>query len=424
MWGHCRACPGGAMIEKLEEAMPKRSATPPRDMPGGGAYRTSHRLCFALLLLVLTLVAACQRRPAGALGVEDLNPVRDSYPWRLPEGFPPPPVPADNPITAEKVELGRRLFYDRRLSGNQSYSCASCHRPELAFSDGLAHAVGSTGQLHPRSTMSLANVGYNLTLTWADSGLVRIEDQASIPMFNQHPVELGLAGRMDEALQRLASDPGYVELFAEAFPQSGGEISLRTVQQALATFQRTLLSMDSAYDRYVYLGESGALSEAARRGMKLFFSERLACSKCHSGFNFSGPVRQRGRPDPSAAFHNTGLYNIDGRGGYPSQDTGLHQLSKRPRDMGRFRAPTLRNIAVTAPYMHDGSIATLQEVLEHYAVGGRNGSGNPLKSPLLRGFELTGQQQADLIEFLKSLTDEGFLKEPGFGRSQARGVGR
>ncbi|MEE8585787.1 MAG: MbnH family di-heme enzyme [Acidobacteriota bacterium] len=361
---------------------------------------------------------ACQRRPSGAIGVEDLNPPRDSYPWRLPQGFPPPPVPPANPVRPEKVELGRRLFYDRRLSGNQSYSCASCHRPELAFSDGLAQAIGSTGQVHPRSAMSLANVGYNATLTWADPGLRRLEEQAGIPMFNQHPVELGLAGRMDEALLRLSSDPQTVELFRKAFPHQAGEISLQAVQQALATFQRTLLSMDSPYDRYVYGGESAALSDSARRGLQLFFSDQLACSECHAGFNFSGPVQVRGRPPPPAAFHNTGLYNLDGKGRYPSSDTGLHKLTKRSRDMGRFRAPTLRNIAVTAPYMHDGSIATLQEVLEHYAAGGRHGRRNPLKSPLLKGFELNGQQKADLILFLKSLTDEGFLTDPRFAEPE------
>ena len=166
---------------------------------------------------------ACQHRPSGAIGVEDLNPPRDSYPWRLPQGFPPPPFPPGNPVTPEKVELGRRLFYDTRLSGNQSYSCANCHRPELAFSDGLAQAVGATGQVHPRSAMSLANVGYNATLTWADPKVRRLERQAGIPMFNQHPVELGLAGRMDEALLRLSSDPKYVELFGAAYPHRAGE---------------------------------------------------------------------------------------------------------------------------------------------------------------------------------------------------------
>lgn len=368
-----------------------------------------------LFLLAAGLLSpACGSRAPGALRVEDLAPVRDRYPWRLPQAFPPPYVPPDNPVTPAKVELGRRLFYDKRLSGNLTYSCADCHQPQRAFTDGLSHALGSTGQSHPRSAMSLTNVGYEATLTWAEPEVQSLEQQVVIPMFNQEPVELGLAGRTEEALGRLSSDPGYVQSFADAFPEQNGEITLHTVQQALATFERTLISMDSPYDRYVFGGQSDALTKSAQRGMRLFFSKRLACSQCHSGFNFAGPVRTERDEPPTPVFHNTGLYNLDGQGAYPAQDTGLHKSTGRAGDMGRFRAPTLRNIAVTAPYMHDGSIATLGGVLEHYAAGGRSGRGNPLTSPLLKGFKLDDQQKADLIEFLNSLTDQGFLTDPRF----------
>jgi len=348
------------------------------------------------------------------------------YEWQLPRGFPVPRVPADNPMSASKVELGRRLFYDRRLSGNRTQACASCHRQEKAFTDGLPRARGSTGQLHPRSTLSLTNAAYNLTLDWADPRLTRLEQQARIPLFNTRPVELGMAGREQELLARLAADPRYPRQFAAAFPETPeGEPSLTLdhVLKALAAFVRTLISGDSPYDRLVFQGEMDALSEAAWRGQRLFFSDRLGCAECHAGFNLSGPVTYRGAPPAEPTFHNTGLYNVDGRGGYPPDDTGLHAVTGRRRDMGRFRAPTLRNIAVTAPYMHDGSLATLDAVIDFYARGGReisagphagDGRESPRKSPRISGFQLDPEEKAELLAFLDSLTDPTFLSEPRF----------
>ena len=156
---------------------------------------------------------------------------------------------------------------------------------------------------------------------------------------------------------------------------------------------------------------------------RLFFSERLECFHCHGGFNFADSVDHAKLPEPERAFHNTGLYNIDGKGAYPESDRGLYELTHEPRDMGRFKAPTLRNVAVTAPYMHDGSIATLNEAIDHYAAGGRSidsgpsvgvGSESPLKDPFITGFILSTQERADLLEFLDSLTDESFLKDQRF----------
>jgi len=307
--------------------------------------------------------------------------------------------------------------------GTARRPASSCHRQELAFTDGRARAVGSTGEAHPRSAMSLANVAYAATLTWGDPRLTRLEDQARIPMFNEHPVELGLSGREDEVLRRLRANRDYPWMFSVAFPEDPDPVSLANVTRALASFERILLSGDSPYDRLLYRDDARALSESARRGMRLFFSARLNCSRCHGGFTFSGPIAFEGaRPIP-ATFHNNGLYNLGGAGNYPGDNPGLYGITGRMEDMGRFRAPTLRNIGLTAPYMHDGSIATLSDVIEQYARGGRlvpdgplagDGRDSPRKSDLIRGFDLDARGRTDLVEFLKSLTDGSFVTDPRY----------
>ncbi len=340
---------------------------------------------------------------------------RDSFQWDLPPGFPPPRVPPGEPMTPGRVDLGRHLFYDTRLSGNGTQACAGCHRQELAFTDGRRRAVGSTGEVHARSSPSLANVAYNVSLTWADSGRRSLADQALVPMFGRHPVELGLAGREGELVARLQEDPRYVRLFRAAFPDDRAPIRIENVTRALAAFERTLISANSPYDQLVYQGRMDALSQSAWRGMRLFFSDRLACARCHSGITFSGPIVFEGlktRVEP--AFHNTGLHDLDGPGARPDEDTGLRAVTHRRADTGGFRAPTLRNVALTAPYMHDGSLATLDEVIEHYAAGGGAGRDSRYKSPLIRGFVITPTDKQDLIEFLRSLTDAGFVSDPRF----------
>jgi cytochrome c peroxidase len=331
-------------------------------------------------------------------------------------------------MTPAKVELGRRLFHDRALSGNGTFACSSCHRQELAFTDGRGRAVGSTGELHPRGAMSLANVAYSASLTWADARLTRLEDQARIPMFNEHPVELGLSGHEEELLRRLRAHPGYRGMFSAAFPDDADPVTLANVTRAVASFERTLISGDSPYDRLVYRDDTGALSESAKRGMRLFFSERLNCSRCHGGFTFSGPIAFEGLRPIAPTFHNNGLYNLRGTGDYPDDDPGLYGVTGRKEDMGRFRAPTLRNIELTAPYMHDGSVATLADVIEHYARGGRlvrdgpdagEGRDSPRKSDLVKGFDLDDRGKADLVEFLKSLTDRSFVHDPRFAAPDA-----
>jgi cytochrome c peroxidase len=375
----------------------------------------------------MTVLAARARIMLGALALAacgGTEPGRSDapYTWDLPPGFPAPTVPADNPMTAAKVTLGRHLFYDRRLSQNQTQSCATCHRQARAFTDGRARGLGSTGQNHPRGSMSLANVAYASTLTWANDIVTQLERQALVPMFGETPVELGLGGHEDEMLARLRADARYQQLFPQAFPALPNPFTIDAVTKSLASFERTLISGRAPYDRYEAGLDRDAISESAKRGAALFFSERLECFHCHGGFAFADAVSHQGKAFAETTFHNTGLYNLDGRGAYPPDNTGLLAVSGKPSDMGRFKAPTLRNIAVTAPYMHDGSIATLSEVLDHYAAGGRTipagqpnagvGSKNPFKSELVTGFMLTEAEKADVIQFLESLTDDGFLSDP------------
>ena len=341
------------------------------------------------------------------------------YVWQLPEGFPAPRVPADNPMTVEKVELGRHLFHDPRLSGDGTVSCASCHQPQLAYTDGRSRAVGIHGNVHPRSAMSLTNVAYNATLGWDDPTLTRLEDQALVPLYNLDPPEMGVAGNEAQVLARLNSDNRYRHLFAKSFPNDENSVTMRNVTYALAAFERTLISGNSLYDRWAYGGQTDALSTNARRGARLFFSRRLNCFLCHTGFNLSGPIVYENSDQPEARFHNTGLYNEDGRGAYPKPNTGVHRHSGRPEDMGKFRAPTLRNIALTAPYMHDGSVPTLEAVIDHYMAGGRarlsDSADNrvrpdTVKDSLVSGFYLTPEEKEQLVAFLESLTDERFVQ--------------
>lgn len=342
----------------------------------------------------------------------------EPYVLDLPPGFPELVVPEDNPLTAEKVELGRYLFYETRLSGNETQSCGSCHHQDKAFTDGLTVAEGSTGMLHPRNSNSLTNAGYNASLTWANPTLLDLESQFLVPLFGEDPVELGAS---DETLDRLRGDPLYEDLYAAAFPELDDPIDWDPTVDAMASFTRTMISGDSPFDRFTYQGDSDALSESARRGMVLFFSETLECHHCHGGFNLSEASTHAGSPFDAERYHNTGLYNVDGQGAYPPENTGLYAFTLDPSDMGRFRPPSLRNVALTAPYMHDGSIETLDEVIRHYERGGRlvedgpyagDGRDSPLKSGLVAGFTLTDQERADLVAFLESLTDESFITNP------------
>lgn len=259
--------------------------------------------------------------------------------------------------------------------------------------------------------MSLVNVAYNATFGWADPRLISLEAQIAVPMFNEHPIELGLKGRETDVVRRFIDQPDDARRFREAFPTDASPVSMTNIVKAIASFERTIVSGDSPFDRYLYQDDRSALSASAQRGVTLFFSSPLRCGECHTGFNLSGAVTFEGGPPPDVLFHNTGLYDVDGRGAYPSIDRGLIDVTERAADMGRFRAPTLRNIAVTAPYMHDGSLPTLEAVVVHYASGGAPGR---FKSNRLTGFAITPEETADLIAFLQSLTDQRFLANPAF----------
>lgn len=342
----------------------------------------------------------------------------EEYAWNMPEGFPRPAVPEGNPMSSAKVELGRRFFYDPRLSANGKQACASCHRPEYAFAEPQRRSVGSAGGLNRRNALHLVNVAYNDSLIWAHPGLRTIEQQVLIPMFGDNPVELGIAGNEDEVLRRFRTDDIYQELFDAAFP-GDGPLAFTHVVDAVACFVRSLVSFESPFDDYAYAGRDDALSPAAVRGLDHFFSERFECHHCHGGFNFTQSSTHESVALVDNPFHNTGLYNVGGANAYPSGDQGLYDLTREPSDRGKFRAPTLRNIALTAPYMHDGSLADLGAVLDFYAAGGRDvdsgefagdGRANIHKSQFVQGFEMAPAERAELLAFLHALTDRAFAE--------------
>jgi cytochrome c peroxidase len=387
--------------------------------------RISQRKAWFVIAIAMTNLAT-MLEPAAAQS----SGQKHTYDWRIPAWLPPPPVPDDNPMSDEKTELGRHLFYDKRLSRDGSMSCATCHIQALAFTDGRPQGVGFDGTQGNRNSMGLTNAGYLPVLTWGNPNLRTLETHALVPLFGDNPVEMGMAGREQELFERLAADADYPARFRAAFPERNGEISLATLTRALAAFQRTLISAGSPYDRYKYGGDEKAISKAAKRGEDLFFSHRLECYHCHSGFNFTNNLRHSRSSFAEFGFHNNGLYNVGGRGVYPAADIGLGEFTGKSEDNGKFRTPSLRNVTRTAPYMHDGSIKTIGEVIDHYSEGGRtikhgvnagNGSKNPNRDPLIVASRLTPREKKDLIAFLESLTDEAFLANPRFANPWRQG---
>ena len=348
---------------------------------------------------------------------------QNNFIWNLPSWAPIPVVPADNLMSVAKVDLGRRLFYEKNLSINKTMSCGTCHQQEKAFTDGKRVAIGATREKHSKNTPTLTNVAYSTILTWADPNSRVLEAHLLIPLFSVDPVEMGMNGQGLRIIEFLGSDPVYNTSFRASFPKSNSKVSIKNIAKALAAFQRTLVSFSSLYDQYRYNKDEGAISTSAKNGEKLFFSERLNCFQCHQAPFFTDSYRFSGLPFEEIAFHNTGLYNLSGNGGYPVTNTGLHKHTGKSGDMGRFRTPSLRNIALTAPYMHDGSIDTLDEVLEFYSRGGRkiekgalagDGARNPFKSSFVRGFLLSPTEKREVVSFLKSLTDISFVQDPGY----------
>ena len=380
------------------------------------------------------LCLGCQSSPDG--------PATKEWDWELPEYATIPLIPDDNPMSVEKIELGRHLFYETRISLNGQMSCGTCHEQKHAFTVPTETNEGATGDFTSRNAQSLANVGFASYLTWGNLTLRDLERQALNPLFGDNPVEIGagfITGSSDHydplRLTALVDENApYQQMFQAAFPDMSEKdrVTWDNVIHALSCFQRSLLSFDAPYDRYL-AGEPQALSEAEERGRALFFSEKTKCSECHAGPLLSVAFPTLGeQPALEEMFRNTGLYYLtsgsasyfDGSiSHYPDPNMGIGEFSQNPADDGKHRVPSLRNIALTAPYMHDGSISTLSEVIDHYAQGGRqlvdglyqgNGSQNPNKDELISGFELTEHEKSDLIAFLHCLTDQTFVTNPRF----------
>ncbi len=290
-------------------------------------------------------------------------------------------VPPGNPVTAQKVELGRLLFFDTRLSKNNTVACASCHMPALAFTDGQAVSSGIHHLQGGRSAPTAINRVFATGQFW-DGRAATLEAQSVGPFVN--PVEHGFAYH-DELVAKVRSIEGYRPLFTEAF---GGEATTERIGQAIATFQRTLLSGNSPADRFDLGGETDALSPEAQAGLALFRG-KARCTRCHSGFNFS-----------DEKFHNLGI-------GWDTNtvDLGRYMVTKNPEEIGAFKTPTLRDIARTAPYMHDGRFATLEAVVAFY---NRGGIQNPHVDNTLIPLELSAEEQTQLVAFLRSLNGEGW----------------
>ncbi|MFN8578963.1 MAG: di-heme enzyme [Candidatus Sericytochromatia bacterium] len=338
------------------------------------------------------------------------------YTLNLPDSFPEPYIPEENKLTKPKVKLGRYLFYDKNLSIDKTVSCGTCHIQSKAFTDGRKVAIGINNSIHSKNSMSLTNIVYNTSLTWANPNLDKLETQMLIPIFGETPPEMGMSGKENILIQRIKEEKIYSKMFKRAFPNENEPFNINNITKAIASFQRTLISSNSRYDKKL-------MSEESLKGQKLFFSEKLECFHCHGGFNFSGETRRKNTTFIEKEFHNNGLYNIDENGNYPNNGRGLIDITLKKTDMGKFKAPTLRNIELTAPYMHDGSIETLEEVIEHYSRGGRiihsgdfkgDGKNNPYKSGFVKGFNISEQEKKELIEFLKSLTDQEFISNKEF----------
>lgn len=335
--------------------------------------------------MVLTFVFAISIALIGCPAPD--QPVNEK-PYTVPQGFPEPIFPTDNPANAEKIELGRKLFYDPMLSSDKSVACASCHKQELAFTDGNQVSRGVNRELGTRNSPTIVNAAYNERLFW-DGRSATIEEQALAAATN--PAEMRAVEPVIDL--RLQQDSAYSIEFARAFG-NGSKPTTRLSMKAIATFVRTVLSGSSRYDEFNN-GNKSALNDSEIRGKDLFFSSRTQCSECHSGHNFT-----------DNQFHSTGLFSH-------YYDEGRSDVTKLPSDVGSFKTPSLRNIALTAPYEHDGHLTTLEAVIEHYNSGGKNFVN---KDDRVRKLNLTDAEKQDLIAFLRSLTDNTLLVNKRFAK--------
>lgn len=307
------------------------------------------------------------------------NPV---YP-DIPAGFTTPDIPADNQFTEKRIELGKMLFFDKTLSRDSTIACASCHLNNLAFSDDKPLSVGIYGQFGLRNAPPLFNLAWHNKF-FKDGGVPTLELQVLAPL--EDPREMGMTTA--EVVDRIKVNPLYIDLARVAYDR---EPDAFVLTRAIACYERTLISGNSRYDQYEYQGNTSALTEQEIRGMNLF--ESLNCRNCHSGFNFT-----------DYSFRNNGLYEV-------YADSGRTRITLDPADRGKFKVASLRNVALTAPYMHDGSLQTLEEVIDHYNSGGSN---HPNKDTSIVPLHLTNQNKQDLVAFLNSLTDESFVSNQSF----------
>lgn len=308
-----------------------------------------------------------------------------SYPLNIPEWFPAMQIPADNQLTVDRVKLGKMLFFDNRLSHDSTVSCASCHFQQNAFADSRAVSPGVGGALFFRNAISLGNTGYQ-PYYFMDGGVPTLELQALAPISNEKELDFDL----QPLLQRLSTDKTYQTMALKAY---GRVLDDYVLVRALASFERTLVTGHSRYDEYKYEGNTSAMNTEEINGMNLFFSDRTHCADCHSGANFT-----------DYSFRDVGLYQV-------YADSGRARITTLDEDKGKFKVPSLRNVEVTAPYMHDGSLATLNDVVDFFNTGGM---GHFNQDTLIRPLNLTVKEKSDLVSFLKTLTDNDFLNSPDF----------
>lgn len=350
------------------------------------AVRGFHGIALASMLGLSMLVLGHPVLPAESVSFPAV-PVGTPYPLQVPFGLEEPEsyIPSDNPLTVEKVELGKLLFFDPWLSANNTVSCASCHIPHLAWTDGQQVSIGIRRQLATRNGMTIMNRLYGKAQLWHGRSPT-LEAQALNPLHK--PVRMGMPSYEAE-VQKLNAIPGYRKLFQQAFQT---DVTLDGIAKAIAAFERTILSGNSPADRFDMGGEENAMSDSAKRGLTLF-QTKGRCTRCHSGFNFT-----------DESFHNLGIdWDTD------QVDVGRYKVSKDPDDIGAFKTPTLREISRTAPYMHDGRFATLEDVIEFYDKGGIQ---NPHLSNLMIPLNLTAQEKADLVVYMRPLNGEGWEVTP------------
>lgn len=338
------------------------------------------RILFLALLVASLGLAACREIDPPCASPADSGEL-----LQVPLGFPPVPFPADNAFTEARWRLGKKLFYDPVLSIDGTVSCGSCHKTAYAMADHLPNSPGVFDRPGTRNAPSLANVAYQPYYI-REGSVPTLERQILVPIqegneFNHNLVDIA---------QVLQTDSVYVQMSRVAYNRLPDPF---VVTRAISTFERTILSGNSAYDQYNTQGCREAMSTTQQRGMELFFSSKTNCSSCHRGFNFT-----------EYAFENNGLYAV-----YP--DIGRMRFTNDSTDLGKFKVPSLRNVGHTAPYMFDGSIQSLAEVVEHYNSGGFD---HPNKSTLIRPLHLTEREKEDLVSFLIALSDEQFLNDSRF----------